>query len=106
MKEQYRVNWKNIREACIVYMPVYIDDYNAPYGRMIMCHMMADTHQELVNMAVHIGIHTKWIQKEGTIYEHFDVCLQMKQRAIKLGAVQMTAKEMVKKLIMDRRSSV
>ena len=41
---------------------VYVDDYNAPYGRMTMCHMMADTLEELHAMADKIGIARKWFQ--------------------------------------------
>ena len=40
-------------------MPVYIDNVNIPYGRMIMCHMMADTLEELHKMADTIGIKRK-----------------------------------------------
>lgn len=31
-------------------MPVYIDNYNAPFGKMIMCHLVADTTEELLAM--------------------------------------------------------
>lgn len=54
---------------------VYIDNMNAPFGRMIMCHMIADTKEELLEMADKIGVQRKWIQEEGTWQEHFDVSL-------------------------------
>ena len=63
-------------------MAVYIDSFNAPYGRMLMCHMIADTKEELLEMADKIGVQRKWIQKEGTHHEHFDVCLSKKKKAI------------------------
>lgn len=73
---------------------VYIDDMNAPFGRMIMCHMIADSTAELVDMATKIGVNKKWIQAPGTSHEHFDVCLQMKVKAIKLGAKAITKREL------------
>ena len=75
---------------------VYIDNMNAGYRRMIMCHMMADTTEELLDMASKIGVNTKWIQYPGTPDEHFDVCLSMKKKAIALGAIPVTMREMVK----------
>lgn len=40
-------------------MAVYIDKMNAQYRNMIMCHMLADTEQELINMAKNIGVDLK-----------------------------------------------
>ena len=65
---------------------VYIDDFNAPYRRMLMCHMMADTTEELLTMVDKIGVQRKWIQYPGTQHEHFDICLTKKQLAIRHGA--------------------
>jgi hypothetical protein len=67
-----------------VLVSVYVDDMRAGFGRMVMCHMVADTHRELVEMADKIGVQRKWIQKPGTRYEHFDVALAAKAKAIKL----------------------
>lgn len=71
-------------------MAVYVDDMKAPFRRMIMCHMMADTRKELMQMADRIGVARKWIQKPGTKYEHFDICLSMRKRAVELGAKEVT----------------
>lgn len=65
---------------------VYIDSMNAPYGRMKMCHMMADTTEELVEMAANIGVSKKWLQNAGEAREHFDICLSKKKMALSLGA--------------------
>ncbi len=43
-------------------MTVYVDDMQAQYGRMKMCHMIADTDEELHAMADLIGIARKWWQ--------------------------------------------
>ena len=69
-------------------MAVYIDNFNAPFGRMLMCHMIADTKDELLNMVDKIGVQRKWIQEEGTYNEHFDVCLSAKKKAIAAGAIE------------------
>jgi hypothetical protein len=69
-------------------MSVYIDNFNAGYGRMKMCHMVADTTSELLEMATKIGVQLKWIQEKGTYNEHFDICLSKKQKAIEIGAIE------------------
>lgn len=71
-------------------MPVYIDNFYVTgagnYGRMKMSHMIADTREELYNMADKIGVARKWIQDFGTTREHFDVCMSARKKAIELGA--------------------
>lgn len=67
---------------------VYIDNFNAPFGRMKMCHMIADTTEELLQMADKIGVARKWIQEPDTYNEHFDVCLSAKVKALAAGATE------------------
>lgn len=69
-------------------MSVYVDNMNAPFGQMTMCHMIADTTEELLAMAKKIGVQKKWIQNKGTKQEHFDICLSKKKLAIKHGAIE------------------
>lgn len=71
-------------------MAVYVDDMKAKFGRMVMCHMIADTTEELVAMARAIGVNTKWIQHPGTAREHFDIALVKRAEAVKRGAVEIT----------------
>jgi hypothetical protein len=71
-------------------MTVYVDDTNAPYGRMLMSHMIADTQEELLQMCDIIGVQRKWIQYEGTYKEHFDIAKSAKAKAIQAGAVEIT----------------
>lgn len=73
---------------------VYIDNMNAPFGDMIMCHMIADSSEELLAMADKIGVKRKWIQYPGTEYEHFDICLTKKKKAITAGAKEITMLEL------------
>lgn len=69
---------------------IYVDDMEAPFGRMIMCHMIADTRAELLEMADRIGVAKKWIQHRGTAEEHFDICKAMRAKAVALGAKELT----------------
>ncbi len=71
-------------------MPVYVDDMRAKFGRMILCHMIADTTEELLQMADKIGVKRKWIQKPGTPDEHFDISLVKRSSAIFHGAIEIT----------------
>lgn len=73
---------------------VYVDSMNKGYGRMIMCHMIADTTKELLEMVDKIGVGRKWIQNQGTNREHFDICLNKKKLAIKYGAKEITMREL------------
>lgn len=67
-------------------MPVYIDNMRASYGRMIMCHMVADSLAELLDMADKIGVDRKWFQP--TSHPHFDICLAKRSAALKHGAIE------------------
>jgi len=69
-------------------LTVYVDDMRAKYRRMIMCHMIADTDEELRTMAQKIGVRQKWHQGD-----HFDICLEMRARAVSLGAVEITHRQ-------------
>jgi hypothetical protein len=72
---------------------VYVDDMKASYGRMVMCHMIADSTEELVNMARRIGVNPKWIQKAGTSREHFDIAMSKRAAAVRFGAVEITQRQ-------------
>jgi hypothetical protein len=77
---------------------VYVDDMEAPFARMIMCHMIADTTEELLDMATRIGVNHKWIQHPGTYKEHFDIAKSKKDLALRLGAQQITWREYAEKV--------
>lgn len=75
-------------------MPIYVDNSIYPYGRMIMCHMTADTEEELHGMAGIIGIQKKWFQNKPR-FPHYDICKAKRALAVEAGAVELTAREMV-----------
>jgi hypothetical protein len=77
---------------------VYVDNmYESPigkFGRMKMSHMIADTTEELLEMADKIGVHRKWLQHAGTYQEHFDICMSKRTKAIALGAKAITWRQL------------
>lgn len=77
-------------------MPVYVDDMDAKFGRMIMCHMVADTLEELHTMADKIGIARKWYQgpPDGkSRYPHYDIAKSKKAQAVFFGAKEIRMRE-------------
>lgn len=79
-------------------MAVYVDDMRASYGRMVMCHMVADTTDELLAMVDRIGVARRWIQHAGTHLEHFDIALSKRALAIQAGAIPVGKRELALKI--------
>ena len=71
-------------------MTVYVDDMKAKFGRMIMCHMIADTDAELHAMAAKIGVARKWHQSPPLHTSHYDIALSKRAEAVAAGAVEIT----------------
>ena len=69
-------------------MTVYVDDMRASFGRMKMCHMVADSTDELLDMADKIGVARKWLQRPGTAHEHFDIAMSKRRLAVEAGAIE------------------
>lgn len=83
-------------------MSVYVDDMFAPFGRMKMSHLMADTTEELLAMADALGLRREWLQHGGTAREHFDVSMSKREQAIGFGAVALTARDLARMRIRKR----
>lgn len=90
-------------------MSVYVDDMEAEFTpthvkhrTYVMCHMIADTHQELIQMAETIGVQRKWIQQPGNHGEHFDICKSKRVLAVRAGAVELSTRDLAQKTF-DRR---
>lgn len=75
-------------------MAVYVGVPMWPYRNWTMCHMFADTEEELDAMADKIGLKRSWKQhnknrKPGTIGAliHYDIAESKRRLAIKHGAI-------------------
>ncbi len=69
-------------------MAVYVDE-PASYGRMLMCHMLADALEELHAMADKIGVARRWYQgPPKTRTPHYDICKSKRALAVQLGAIE------------------
>lgn len=91
-------------------MSVYVDDAKNEYRvggphKMVMSHMIADSHEELMAMAWKLRLADKWIQAPGTQKEHFDIAQSKRTEAISEGAKAITVRELVMK-IAERDMSV
>ena len=73
-------------------MTIYVDCANIKYGRMIMCHMLSESIEELHRMADIIGVKRKWFQSKAST-PHYDICLAKKKQALINGAVEINRRE-------------
>lgn len=67
-------------------MAVYVDAPIWKYRRMMMCHLMADTLEELHSMVDSIGVNRKWFQRSPV--PHYDICKSKRALAVKHGAIE------------------
>ena len=76
-------------------MSVFVDDMLMPAavrnGNHIVrgrwSHLMADTTDELCRFATRLSLQHAWIQKPGTVLEHFDITAGKRTQALQLGAI-------------------
>lgn len=78
-------------------MSVYVDSATNGLGRMIMCHMIADTPEELREMAVKLGLNPRWFQASASA-PHYDIAKGKRMLAISNGAVVLDRRQFVDKL--------
>jgi hypothetical protein len=70
-------------------MTVYVDTAENKYGRLVLCHMLADSMDELMAMADKIGVDRKWYQGfDKASCPHFDIAKSKRVLAIQNGAIE------------------
>lgn len=79
-------------------MAVYVDDMHLTdmgrLGSMKMCHMIADSDEQLHAMADTIGVARRWWQSPArTSGSHYDIAMSKRALAIKAGAVEITMRQ-------------
>lgn len=74
---------------------VFVDSAFIAYRGMLMCHMVADTLEELHKMADAIGVSRRHFQNKKI--PHYDICKTKRKHAIFLGAQEITTRELVKR---------
>lgn len=57
---------------------------------MVMCHMLADSDEELHAMAALIGVQRKWHQSPPRHDSHYDIAMSKRAIAVKAGAQEIT----------------
>ena len=76
---------------------VYVDnlrDYGWRHGPS--CHLIADEIEELIEFAVAMGMREEWFQAKST--PHFDLTVQGRELAVQNGAIELSQRELVRKL--------
>jgi hypothetical protein len=75
---------------------VYVDRAKNGFGRMVMCHMIGDTLDELHAMADTIGVARRWFQSSPPAsFPHYDIAQSKRALAIAAGAVDVDARTLV-----------
>ena len=72
-------------------MSVYVDASQYGFGRMMMCHMIADSLEELHAMADRIGVQRRWFQDPNTMkvsFPHYDIAKSKRALAVAAGAIE------------------
>ncbi len=87
-------------------MTVYVDSMRSPYGRLVMCHMLADTDEELHAMADKIGVARRWHQKAGRPHSHYDICMSKRAIAVRLGAVEISRRAVAEIIKAKRQGGI
>lgn len=82
-------------------MSVYVGESIYEFGRMVMCHMVADSRVELHEMADAIGIDRRHFQSKSSM-PHYDISKSKRKIAVEKGAVEVTEREIVE-MVRKRR---
>lgn len=75
-------------------MAIYVDFMQIEFKGYKWCHMLADTLQELHDFAALIELDARLFHRHAS-YPHYDVTVQMRQTAIKYGAIPADRKKII-----------
>lgn len=67
-------------------MSVYVDNECIAWRGKLWCHLVADNLEELHGFAIRLGLKRDWFQDRSR-YPHYDVTVQVRERALRLGAL-------------------
>ena len=86
-------------------MAVYVDDPVWRHRGRLFCHLVADSTEELEGFARRLGLREEWLQtKPGRPWhDHYDLPDWARPRAVTLGALELTTREMGAHLARRRR---
>lgn len=68
-------------------MAVFVDNERITWRGKLWCHLVADSLDELHAFAGALGLKRSWFQ-ERAAYPHYDVTTEVRDRALRLGALQ------------------
>ena len=87
-------------------MAVYVDDLKhyptTSLREKTWCHMLADTSEELDQVAAQIGLKASWKQHPSRPTEHYDLTPSKRAAAIRAGAIQKSSREIARDLTLPR----
>lgn len=76
------------------FMTIYVDNVKVKWAGSEWCHLVADTLDELHSFASQIGLRRQWFQSSAS-YPHYDIKLAVRTKAIQLGALPGTRKQII-----------
>lgn len=80
-------------------MAVYVDEMTDWGWRLgPSCHMIADSDEELHLFAERIGLRRRWVQTHRRFGLHYDLTASRRARAVEAGAVEVSARDLVRTL--------
>ena len=88
-------------------MSIYVDRVELGYGRLVMCHMIGDSPDELHAMADRIGVARRWFQTPPKAsFWHYDIAKSKRALALAAGAIDCDRNTFVANLRRIRESKV
>ncbi len=67
-------------------MTVFVDNERISWRGKLWCHLVAESLEELHAFAAVLGLKRGWFQERAS-YPHYDVTTEVRDRALRLGAV-------------------